>query len=139
MIFNRNTVVNFTQNLAMHNGGAIFLTNHSSLLFEKGSLLHDKNDHNIIKEVFIFKQNKANSFGNDIYAYDSNLTFGDNATVTFDGDAVHSDSMAVYIEHHSNITFEGNSKVTLKATNTVMVELCASIVSQKLHLKKPLQ
>ena len=50
--------------------------------------------------------------GQDIYAHTSHITIGNHATVALQGSSqdYHHNSGAVYAEHYSTITFEGNSK-----------------------------
>ena len=125
--FYKSATVNFTQNTANHNGGAIFLTNHSSILFQHHptALYQCPELHNInitgddyLDGIFLtvtFFNNSANEFGAYIYAHSSNITIGDTATVTFNGNQhYHSPNSFLHIEHYSTITFEGNSTTTFQ-------------------------
>ena len=113
--------LHFKGNTAKNNGGAIYLTNHSSILFKDHPVFHQHHDnplHNTVGNQNIeltwnFYHNAANGFGQDIYSHNSNITVGDSAIVTFSGHQ--SISSAVYTESYSIMTFEGNSTVTFQA------------------------
>ena len=107
--FLKNADVRFQNNTAYKNGGAIYLADDSSVEFIEQPLLHDDSNP---KEAFLFACNTAEGFGKDIYAYQSYVSFDYNTIVTFNGCRDRHDSGALYIEHHSNITFKGNSNVT---------------------------
>ena len=111
--FLKNTRVKFRNNTADKNGGAIYLANDSSVEFTEQPLLHDDSDPKGVKVAFLFSCNTALQFGKDIYAYQSYVSFDSNTTVTFNGCWDGHDSGALYINHHSNITFKGNSTVML--------------------------
>ena len=54
-------------------------------------------------------------FGQDIYAYNSNIIFGECATIEFN--AVNYNNRitsAMYMKHHATNTFEGNCKIVYK-------------------------
>ena len=114
------TSVNFTFNTADSSGGAIYLTNHSRVLFIDQSTLYQTDDTFVnekVNKMFLFYQNRASEFDKDIYAYHhSNVMFGNNVRVMFTDDGQHFDSTtnALYADFYSNITFEGNSEVTFK-------------------------
>ena len=117
VIIHRSARVNFTHNRAS-NGGAIFLTNHSSIVFKEYSTSYhsDTLGDQYLSKSFItvkFYNNTVHFFGQDIYAHNSNVTVGDAATVTFNGNDCHiCTSSAVYANYHSTITFEGDSTVS---------------------------
>ena len=129
VIFHKNTTVSFTSNIATNNGGAIFLTNHSSVLFSadhSSSYQCYDNEHydtleignnypvNLFTIIVKFYNNKAFGFGQDIYAYNSNIIVDNNAIVTIDGKEFSlSDSSAIHTEHYSTVMFKGNSTVTM--------------------------
>ena len=119
VVFHKSSVVNFTKNTANVDGGAIYLSNHSNILFKEHPALrqcqrgiHDILDYQAFKKSFIlFHDNRANRFGQNIYAYNSNVTIGNNVTVTFSCKryrVINSSSM--YIAQYSTVIFEGNSK-----------------------------
>ena len=108
--FLKNADVRFQNNTAYKNGGAIYLADDSSVEFIEQPLLHDDSNP---KETFLFACNTAEGFGKDIYAYQSYVSFDYNTIVTFNGCRDRHDSGALYIEHHSNITFKGNSNVMI--------------------------
>ena len=123
VIFHKSTTVNFTNNTATNNGGAIFLTNHSNILFKDHSTsyqcydneLYDNHvDQNIGNLNFVFFNNTADGFGQDMYALSSNITVDDDAKVMFYGKGrqLPSQTSAIYTECHSTVTIEGNSKLT---------------------------
>ena len=111
----KKTTLNFRNNTANNNGGAIFLGSHSSIVFGE----HDnyQQEHNTFDNqnalvVVKFQHNGAKWFGQDIYIYNSNITFGDSATIGFN--AVNNNiriTSAMYMEHHATATFEGNSNI----------------------------
>ena len=118
VILNKNTTLNFRNNTANKNGGAIFLDNHSSIIFGEQDTNYQQ-EHNVLgnqsfKNALVVANFQYNSakFGQDIYAYNSNITFGDSATIEFKA-ANYSTGItsAMYIEHHTTATFEGNSKI----------------------------
>ena len=113
VIFQNTTSANFVHNVAYY-GGAIYLTNYSSIMFKNNPAPY-KNNPFMHKEMILFHQNIANSFGKDIYAaYHSNITFADMTTVTFDGDGEHTYGSALYAKYSSRVTFKGSSEVTFK-------------------------
>ena len=126
VIFHRSARVNFTHNRAS-NGGAIFLTNHSSIVFKeyftsyRNVTLGDQ----YLSKSFItvkFYNNTVSRFGHDIYAHNSNITVGDAATVTFNGNDCHiCTSSAVYAKYHSTIAFEGDSTVSFDYTTIALI------------------
>jgi len=130
IMFDKSATVNFTKNRANNNGGAIFLSNHSSILFNENPTLyqyHDNQPHNILVNqcfekplmMVTFYHNRANNLGQDIYAHNSNVTFDNNAMVTFSDNEYDSEtnSSTVYTEHYSIITFSGNSTVAFLYNN----------------------
>ena len=107
--------VHFKRNTAKNNGGAIYLTNHSNILFKDHPVLqnyHCNQPHHTvsIEMTLKFYRNTASVFGQHLYAHNSSITVGDSANVTFSGH--HATSSAVYTENYSVMTFEGNSTVT---------------------------
>ena len=134
VIFQNTTSVNFTYNTADSRGGAIYLTNHSRVLFSTLYQTDDTFVNEKVSKTFMFYQNRARDFGKDIYAYHhSYVMFGNSVIVMFTGDGQHFESTtnALYADFYSNVTFEGNSEVTFKISNTVTVELCAFMIDLK--------
>ena len=135
VIIHKSATVNFTNNTATNNGGAIFLTNHSSILFKDYvcstscqcfNELYDTStaDEQHLTDIIVtFYYNTAKGYGHNIYAHNSNIIVGNNATVTFyDFDQpsiIDSTSTGVHTEHHSNVTFEGDSKTMNTYTNGI--------------------
>ena len=117
VIFHNNAIVKFRQNTATNNGGAIYLTNHSSVFFQQNPILYHQNNplnnETFKNAVFLFNRNRANKFGKNIYAYQSYVSFGNNVKVIFNGGREHGESSTLHIEHYSKVTFEGTSEVTL--------------------------
>ena len=131
--FHKSATVNFMHNRANNNGGAIFLTNHSSVVFKEhpttlyqchdNTLYDNHGDQYLAKSLTVtFYNNAANGFGQDIYAHNSNITVGDNATVTFYDNCrtICAISNAVYVNYHCTVTFEGNSKATFDGYGGIM-------------------
>ena len=92
VIFHKSALVNFTNNRANNNGGAIFLTNHSSILFKDHSTSfqcydnerYDNHDDQYSATFIIIvtlNNNTANMLGQNIYAFNSNITVGNNAII----------------------------------------------------------
>ena len=132
--------VKFTHNRANRNGGAVFLANHSSIAFKEHHMLQscydDKPYHTITDQyltgsTFIaFCNNTANKFGGNIYVHNSRVTFGDTADVKFDDNLCHvrlpyniSAGSIVHMSDQSIMIFEGNSRVTFRNNNNVVVML----------------
>ena len=67
--------------------------------------------------IVTFYNNRAYELGDDIYGYNSNITVGNNATITFDclNGCNGGGSSAVYAKHYSNFTFQGNSITMFKS------------------------
>ena len=123
--FCNKAVINFLNNRAHNNGGAIFLTNRSSISFKEKCTDHQycinclpdtlaKGDKNFkssfIKVIFYY--NSATHLGQDIYAYNSSITVGNNAIVALSNIyGPFLNSSAVFTEHYSSVTFEGKSVV----------------------------
>ena len=129
IIFYKSATVNFTNNTATNNGGAIFLTNHSSILFEDHPTQYHCYDSKVyytlsdqyltdLSVIVTFHNNKAYVLGDDIYCHNSNITVGNNATVTFDCPYYCNNvGSSVYTKHYSNVTFQGNSKIKSTINN----------------------
>ena len=124
--FCNSAVIYFLNNRAHNNGGAIFLTNHSSISFKEKCSDHQYCINNLpdtlaeenqsFKNLFvkvIFYYNSANNLGQDIYAYNSSITVGNNTIVALSNFySLLLNSSAVFTEHYSSVTFEGKSAVT---------------------------
>ena len=141
VIFYQCAQVQFSNNMANNHGGAIFLTTHSSIIFEdsctcdqfKGNQCFEKTS-----AMITFDNNKANEAGGAIYAYNSNIGFQKSTTVRFTKNKasfsnsngaiyvknsnIHfkefsvvtfiDNSGAMNVHQYSSVTFEGNSMVT---------------------------
>ena len=125
VIFHKSGTVEFTINKAIKNGGAIFLSTHSNILFKGYSTSYQHNDNELISGDQIlansfatytvkFYNNTANGLGQDIYAYNSNITVDDDAKVVFNSNVFLHSSSAVHIDEHSTFTFKGDSIVTFR-------------------------
>ena len=128
VIFHRNYIVEFTNNRSYLNGGAIFLTNSSGILFNGCSTSSQCYDHNELYDIsgdqlltnsfttctVKFYNNTARFLGNDIYTYNSSIAVDGNAKVMFGGEAMifRYRSGAVYIDDFSTVTFKGDSVMT---------------------------
>ena len=117
--FHQSAIVNFRGNVASSNGGAVYLTNHSSILFNNMSSNHTTflNDFDIKQmDVFAtFDSNKASNSGGAIFSYNSNVVFGKGTSVIFKENTVSYSGIgggAMYTDHNSAVTFEGNCTVT---------------------------
>ena len=101
-------------NTANNNGGAIYIKNHSSILFKE----HPPSFHKIdlfsdkitLKQIVMFHHNQARNCGKDIFTYQSYVIFGTDANVTFSGDGEHNHGTALCIERRSIVRFNGNSE-----------------------------
>ena len=120
VVFHKNAKITFTKNTANSNGGAVFLTEHSSILFPSNFTLNQYHPHYVntlhINEetatAITFDSNKA-QYGGAIYAVKSNVIFGKETVVKFNGnEAFDGSGGALNVGDHSNITFEGNCKVS---------------------------
>ena len=144
VIFHKSATVNFTHNTANNNGGAIFLTNHSNVIFEEHPTTlyqcHDNTLNDTLGDQYLakpltvtFYNNIANGFGQDIYAHNSNITVGDNATVTFnDTCRTLCTGNAVYVNYHCTVTFKGNSKATFDDYGRMMyIDVHSTITFQE--------
>ena len=118
VMLNKNATLNFRNNTAINNGGAIFLDHQSSIIF--GEQDNYQQEHDVFGNqsfenalvVVQFQYNSAKRFGQDIYACNSNITFGHSATIEFKAAKYNTRiTSAMYIEHHATATFEGNSEI----------------------------
>ena len=97
VVFDKDSDVIFTQNSANHKGGAIFLSNHSILLFEHNSIV-------------TFTDNKATN-GTVYSEANSNVTFKGTSEVTFSSNSATQYGAAIYSSDNSHVTFTGNATV----------------------------
>ena len=115
--FDKSSNVKLVNNSANHNGAAIFVSHHSNVIFEQSS-------------VVTFNDNKASS-GTVYCEASSNVTFKGNCNVTFSSNSATQYGAAVYSFDNSHVTFTENSKVTFndnKATNgTVYCEASSNV------------
>ena len=112
LIFHKSTIVKFMYNTANNYGGAIYLTDHSSILFKEYPPSFYEADLISNKITLMFHHNQANKCGKDICTYQGYITFGTDAKVTFSGDGDYSRGTALCVEHRSIVKFDGNSEVT---------------------------
>ena len=121
VVFHKSAMVNFTENTANIDGGAIYMINHSNILFKEHPTfyqcqrsIHNQDilDNQAFKRSFIlFHDNRAAGFGQNIYAYNSNITIGNAITVTFSCKHYRVlNTSSMHISHYSTVTFEGTSK-----------------------------
>ena len=96
--FDKNSNAKLVNNFVDHNGAAIFVSHHSNIIFEQSS-------------VVTFNDNKASN-GTVYCEASSNVTFKANCNVTFSSNSVTQYGTAIYSFDNSHITFTGNSKVT---------------------------
>ena len=98
--FDKNSDVKFIQNSADHRGSAIFLRKNSVGLFDQNS-------------VVTFNNNKVTN--GTIYCEDSsNVIFKGTCQVTFSGNSATQHGAAIHSVNNSHVTITDNSKVTLK-------------------------
>ena len=96
VVFDKNSNVTFIQNSAKSRGGAIFLRNHSICLFDQNSEIK-------------FYYNTA-TLGSTIYStVDSNITFKASCNVLFNRNLASQYGAAIYTSTNGYISFEGNS------------------------------
>ena len=98
VIFNRNSNVAFIQNTAVRKGGAVFVSNHSTVLFDENSKIR-------------FNYNQA-SRGTVYSKVSSNVTFTGNCIVEFNNNTATKYGAAIYSFNNSHVLFTNNSKVT---------------------------
>ena len=127
----KSALVNITQNTVNNNGGAIFLTNRSSIVFKDDHALSDtlgpqhSNDNSGVA-IYIneystkgnciaeFNGNVASGNGGAVFIDNhSTITFEGNYTVVLDNNKASSSGGAVYIDKNSAISFEGNSMIVI--------------------------
>ena len=104
--FDKSSNVKLVNNSANHNGAAIFVSHDSNVIFEQSS-------------VVTFNDNKATN-GIVYCEVSSDATFKGNCNVTFSSNSATQYGAAIYSFDNSNVTFTENSKVTFndnKATN----------------------
>ena len=118
VIFHKNTKILFRNNAA-NNGGAIYLTNRSSIsTFKQISTSNDYED-NFQKILVTFYHNQASwKNGGAIYAVNSNMTFGGNTIVIFSENKAYLFGGAISA-YHSTVTFEGNSTAEYNSNKAI--------------------
>ena len=102
VVFDKTLNVTFIQNSAKISGGAIFLRNHSICLFDKNSEIK-------------FYYNTATRGGSIYSEVNSNVTFKASCNVLFNSNLAISYGAAIYTSTNGYISFEGNS--TTKFSN----------------------
>ena len=98
VIFGRNSNVAFIQNLADRKGGAVFVSNHSTVLFDENSKIK-------------FNYNKA-ARGTIYSKVSSNVTFSGTCIVEFNNNTATKYGAAIYSFKNSHVIFTNSSKVT---------------------------
>ena len=98
VIFDKLSGGKFINNSVVHNGAAIFLFNHSTVIFEQNSLL-------------TFHDHRATN-GTVYSKASSNVMFKGNCEVTFSSNSATQYGAAIYSADNSHVTFTGNSQVT---------------------------
>ena len=94
VIFDENSNVTFSQNLADSRGGVVFLTNHSICLFDQTSIV-------------TFYYNKA-TIGGAIYSEaHSNVTFKETCKVIFTSNSASQNGAAIFSFGNSHVVFAG--------------------------------
>ena len=102
--FDKSSNTKLASNSAYRNGAAIFVGRHSNVIFEQSS-------------VVTFNDNTASN-GTIYCEASSNVMFKANCNVTFNSNSVTQYGAAIYSFDNSHVTFKGNSKVTFN-DNTV--------------------
>ena len=96
--FDKNSDVKFIQNFANYKGGAVFLRNHSNVLFDHNSVVNFSNN---------------NATNGTIYSeVSSTVTFKADCQVTFNSNSAYQNGAAVCSMDNSYVTFTGKSNVT---------------------------
>ena len=115
IVFCKGSTINFANNTATSYGGAIFITNHSSIVFAENHTLSDPqcvrplHSTQNFEIMITFDSNRANKFGGAIYTNNSDLVFGKRATVVFSKNEAIYDGGAMCIEMNSVAIFQENS------------------------------
>ena len=102
--FDKSSNAKLVNNSAYRNGAAIFVSPHSNVIFEQSS-------------VVTFNDNKASN-GTVYCETSSNVTFKANCNVTFNSNSVTQYGAAIYSFDNSHVTFTENSRITF-SNNTV--------------------
>ena len=97
VVFSKNSNAAFIQNTANYTGGAVFLRDYSSIIFDQDSII-------------TFKDNSATN-GTIYSEVNSNVTFKGNCQVTFNSNSATQCGEAIYSSDNSHITFTENSNV----------------------------
>ena len=96
--FNKSSNAKFINNSVDHSGAAIFVTHHSNVIFEENSIV-------------TFNDNKATN--GIIYCEDSsNVIFKGTCEITFSCNSATQYGAAIYSSDNSHVTFTENSRVT---------------------------
>ena len=136
VVFYESAKVNFINNTANHNGGAIFITNHSSILFTASNQHYVKALH-ADNQTILFDYNRANKYGGAIYAYTSNITFGEGVIVAFNKNkAVVYGGGAISIHTNSFVTFEQNCRVKFCNNKAAWISGAVNIMNSSFMCKE---
>ena len=100
VVFDKNSDVTFIQNSARHKGGAVFISSHSSIICDQNSIV-------------TFQNNSATN-GTVYSEVSSNVTFKANCCVTFGGNSATQRGAAIYSDS-SRVTFTGNANTVFSS------------------------
>ena len=122
LTFVNNSEVTFIQNSAKYKGGAVFLRNHSSIIFNQNDFINNGATNGTVYSdawsnvtfkgncYVTFSGNSATEYGAAIYSDNSLVTFTGNSNVTFSSNhAFNAYGGTIYSINFSNISFEGSS------------------------------
>ena len=116
--FDKSSNAKLVNNYVNHNGAAIFVSHHSNVIFEQSS-------------VVTFNDNTAGN-GTVYCEASSNVMFKANCNVTFSSNSVTQYGAAIYSFDNSHVTFTGNSKVTFNdntaSNGTVYCEASSNVM-----------
>ena len=118
VIFDENSNTKFINNSVYYNGAAVFLNNHSSILFDNNSTVTFTGNRATIGTIYC----KANS----------NLTFKATSQVMFSSNLVTKYGTAIYSSDNSNVTFIGiaNFDNNVIPSNDMHLQLGGTIFSE---------
>ena len=149
VVFSKNSNAAFIQNTADYMGGAVFLRNHSNILFDQDSKItfedNSATNGTIYSEVnsnvtfkgncnITFNSNSATEYGEALYSSDnSHFKFTENCTVKFINHSANSVPLGesksiaqeciVYSTRNSYITIGGNSTIMFSENDGILILL----------------
>ena len=127
----KSATVKFTHNRANRNGGAIFISNYSSMVFNEHHMyilqqcFDDKPNVRVqyLTRSLItvkFYNNTANEFGGDIFVNSSNIIFGDSTDVKFDGNCYIYNCLSHNISRTSTVHIANQSIIIFRGSSTAI-------------------